>query len=75
MVDSSYNNTQYYLKYINNLFKINEAVRSFLHPQIKIIKEKSYIKMIYNVKINQIYITLVYSRDTISKKMHILMSS
>ena len=25
--------------------------------------------MIYNVKINQIYITLVYSRDTISKKM------
>ena len=24
--------------------------------------------MIYNVKINQIYITLVYSRDTISKK-------
>ena len=25
--------------------------------------------MIYNVKINQICITLVYSRDTISKKM------
>ena len=49
--------------------KINEAFRSFLHPQVKIIKEKSYIKMIYNVKINQIYITLVYSRDTISKKM------
>ena len=29
----------------------------------------SYIKMIYNVKISQICITLVYSRDTISKKM------
>ena len=28
--------------------------------------------MIYNVKINQIYITLVYSRDTISKKMRAL---
>ena len=26
--------------------------------------------MIYNVKINQICITLAYSRDTISKKMH-----
>ena len=25
--------------------------------------------MIYNVKINQIYITLPYSHDTISKKM------
>ena len=45
------------------------AFRSFLHPQVKMIKEKSYIKMIYNVKINQICITLVYSHDTISKKM------
>ena len=33
------------------------------------ITEKSYIKMIYNVKINQISINPVYSRDTISKKM------
>ena len=47
--------------------KINEAFRSFLHPQVKTIKVKSYIKMIYNVKYNQMYITLVYSRDTISK--------
>ena len=72
---SSYKKKQY-LRYINNLFKIylkiNEAFRSLLHPQVKIIKEKSYIKMIYNVKINQIYITLVYSRDTISKKMRTL---
>ena len=50
--------TQYYSKHINNLFKINEAFRSFQHPHVKIIKEKSYIKMIYNVKINQIYILL-----------------
>ena len=69
LIISSYKKHISYLKYINNLFKINEAFRSFLHPQVKIIKEKSYIKMIYNVKINQIYITLVYSRDTISKKM------
>ena len=33
--------TQCYLKYINNLFKINEAFRSLLHPQGKIIKERS----------------------------------
>ena len=33
------------LKYINNLFKINEAFRSFLHPRVKVIKEKSYIKI------------------------------
>ena len=26
-------NTQFCLKYINNLFKINKAFRSFLHPQ------------------------------------------
>ena len=52
--------------------KINEAFRGFPHAQVKIIKEKSYIKMIYNVKINQIYITLVCSPDTISKKMQAL---
>ena len=52
--------TQYYLKYINNLFKINEVFHSFLHPQGKIIKEKSYIKNIYSVKINKICITRVY---------------
>ena len=28
--------------------------------------------MIYYVKINQLYITLLYSRDTISKKMRTL---
>ena len=33
------------------------------------IKEKTYIKNISNVKINKICITLVYLHDTISKKM------
>ena len=42
---SSYKKTQYYLKYIHNLFKINEAFRSFLHPQVKIMNEKSYIEI------------------------------
>ena len=55
--------------------KINETFRSFLHRQVKILKEKSYIKMIYNAKINQISITLVYSRDTFLKRRGILMSS
>ena len=57
------------LKYINNLFKINETFRSFLHPRVKVIKEKSYIKIIYNVTINKICITIVYLRNAISKKM------
>ena len=43
---SPYKKTQYYLKYINNLFKINEAFRNFLHTLVKLIKQKSYIKMI-----------------------------
>ena len=51
------------------LFKINEAFRSFLHSQVKIVKEKCYIKTRYNVKINQICTTLAYLRNTISKKM------
>ena len=49
--------------------KINEAFRSFLHSQVKIIKEKSYIKIIYNVKMNKICVTLEYLHNTISKKM------
>ena len=32
-------------KYTNNLFKINKDFRSFLHPQVKIIKEKSTLKL------------------------------
>ena len=43
MLISSYKK-QYYLKYINNLFKINEAFGSFLHLQVKIIKEKVTLK-------------------------------
>ena len=40
---------QYFLKYTNNLFKIKEAFCSFLYSQVKVIKEKSFIKIIYRM--------------------------